>query len=117
MNKLGLAISIAAKAHEDQVDKGGHPYILHPMRVMNSVAHLGEEYMIAAILHDVVEDTDVSIETIRTLFSASVTKAVSLLTKKNNQPYDEYISNILPDDIAREVKEESNNIFGSRDCA
>ena len=53
---LGLAIKIAVNAHEGQTDKGGNPYILHPLRVMMSVESESEK--IVAILHDVVEDSE-----------------------------------------------------------
>ena len=53
---LGLAIKIAVNVHEGQTDKGGNPYILHPLRVMMSVESESEK--IVAILHDVVEDSD-----------------------------------------------------------
>ena len=54
MSTLQRAISIAVEAHEGQVDKGGNPYILHPLRVMMSLRTLDE--MIVGVLHDVVED-------------------------------------------------------------
>ena len=54
MSDLHRAISIAVEAHQDQYDKGGHPYILHPLRVMNALKTTEE--MIVGVLHDVVED-------------------------------------------------------------
>ena len=60
MSNLNTAIAIAAKAHEGQVDKGGAPYILHPLRVMLDVE--GEHAQMAAVLHDVIEDTDVTVK-------------------------------------------------------
>lgn len=53
---LGKAIAITAQAFKDKKDKGGHPYIMHCLRVMYAVAHLGEEVMQAAVMHDLVED-------------------------------------------------------------
>lgn len=58
---LKTAIQIATKAHEGQTDKAGLPYITHPTRVMEQVKHLGADYAIVAILHDVVEDSDITI--------------------------------------------------------
>jgi len=58
MATLGKAIAIAATAFEGAIDKGGNPYILHCLWVMNAVRHLGEDYMIVAVLHDLLEDTD-----------------------------------------------------------
>ena len=60
MSTLERAIEIAAKAHTGQVDKAGQPYILHPLRVMLRVNSADER--IAAVLHDAVEDTDVTLE-------------------------------------------------------
>ena len=54
LSDLNRAISIAVEAHQDQYDKGGHPYILHPLRVMNALRTTEE--MIVGVLHDVVED-------------------------------------------------------------
>ena len=54
MSTLQRAISIAVEAHEGQIDKGGNPYILHPLRVMMSLRTVDE--MIVGVLHDVVED-------------------------------------------------------------
>lgn len=53
---LGKAISIAAQAFEGKRDKSGSPYILHCLWVMDGVKHLGEDVMIAAVLHDLIED-------------------------------------------------------------
>ena len=59
MATLERAIAIAAMAHEGQVDKAGMPYILHPLRMMLSVDT--PEACMAAVLHDVVEDTAVTL--------------------------------------------------------
>ena len=58
MSTLERAIAIAATAHAGQKDKGGHPYILHPLRVM--LALQKEDERIVAVLHDVVEDTKIT---------------------------------------------------------
>src|SRR5687768_11464006 len=60
MSTLERAIEIAARAHVGQVDKGGQPYILHPIRLMLKVKTVSEQ--MAAVLHDVVEDTSVTFE-------------------------------------------------------
>ena len=57
MNLLDRAIQIAVEAHKGVLDKGGKPYILHPLWVMDRVRHLGQDAMIVGVLHDVVEDT------------------------------------------------------------
>lgn len=80
MATLERAIEIAACAHTGQLDKAAQPYILHPLRVMFSV-RTGHEQM-AAVLHDVVEDTSVSLDDlIREGFPAEVISAVRTLTK------------------------------------
>jgi len=55
---LDEAILIAVTAHQGQVDRGGHPYILHPLAVMRRVCNVGERAAIVGVLHDVVEDSD-----------------------------------------------------------
>lgn len=60
---LNKAIAIAAKAHDGQVDKGGHPYILHPLRVMMNCESEAEK--ICAVLHDVIEDTNITLEDLK----------------------------------------------------
>jgi (p)ppGpp synthase/HD superfamily hydrolase len=104
-NKLGRAIEIAATAHINQVDKGGKPYILHPLWVMDKVRHLGEDYMITAVLHDVVEDSDWTFEgLVKEGFSQNVMYALSLLTHNKETSYEDYIKAIATDPIAKAVK-------------
>lgn len=104
-NMLGRAIEIAVTAHAGQVDKGGRPYILHPLWVMDKVRHLGDDYMIVAILHDVVEDSSWTIEElIRFGFNQDTMYALSLLTHVKEVSYDDYIKAISTDPIAKAVK-------------
>ena len=103
MSNLNKAISIAASAHDGQFQKNGLPYILHPIHVMNSVNKLNEK--IVAILHDVVEDTEVTIEQLKTEgFSIEITEAISLLTKTEGTEYKSYIENIKSNELAKAVK-------------
>ena len=105
MNMLGKAIEIAAAAHAGQVDKGGRPYILHPLWVMDKVRHLGDDYMIVAVLHDVVEDSEWSFgDLIKEGFNQNVMYALSLLTHEPAVLYDDYIKAIATDSIAKAVK-------------
>ena len=104
-SKLARAIEIAASSHSDQFDKGGNPYILHPLWVMDRVRHLGEEYMIVAVLHDVVEDTYWTIgDLVKEGFSQNVINALIMLTHDNESSYDDYIKAISTDPIAKAVK-------------
>ncbi len=80
MSSLERAIEIAAKAHLGQTDKGGEPYILHPIRVMLRMATLEER--IVAVLHDVVEDSDWTLEALaKEGFSPPILTALEALTK------------------------------------
>ena len=101
--QLETAIRISANAHFGQVDKAGKPYIFHPLRVMNSVDTI--EKKIVAILHDVVEDTDL---TFNDLLEAGVPKAsieaLKLLTHEKDAPYMDYIKIISSNPVARSVK-------------
>lgn len=100
---IELAISIALKAHKGQLDKGGHPYILHPLAVMNRVESMEEK--IVAVLHDVIEDTEVTIGELRTLgFSEEILTAVHLLTRSKEDSYEEFIEKTTTNPIARIVK-------------
>ena len=103
---LSKAIEIAAKAHRNQTDKGGSPYILHPMRVMlNFCGDEEEAVKICAVLHDVVEDTDVTLDDLRAEgFSEEIIAALDCLTKRKNENYDEFISRVLTNEIACRVK-------------
>jgi (p)ppGpp synthase/HD superfamily hydrolase len=100
---LNKAFSIAEKAHKGKTDKGGQPYILHCIRVMDEVESLTEK--IVAILHDVVEDTQVSIDDLaKSGFPEKVLEALKLLTKDGSKEYDVYIDDIRLNPIARKVK-------------
>lgn len=96
------AINIAYNAHMGQVDKSGTPYIFHPIHLAETMNT--EDECIVAILHDVVEDTDVTFEQLDGEFSNEVIEALKLLTHDKNVPYDEYIKQIKDNPIARKVK-------------
>jgi hypothetical protein len=103
MATLERAIAIAAKAHAGQVDKAGQPYVLHPLRMMLAVTT--PEARMAAVLHDVVEDTTFTLDDLRAEgFPASVLEAVEALTKREGEDYEAFIRRVAPNPIAREVK-------------
>lgn len=114
---LEQAISLAATKHAGQVRKDGSPYIWHPIRIATMIRDNGgdEIEQIVALLHDVVEDTDVSVGEIMEIFGAEVADAVALLTKKKGEDETEYIRNILLNPIAVKVKtcDRINNITDS----
>ena len=89
---VSKAVSMAAIAHEGQVDKAGEPYILHPMRVACNFTDTLT--VIVAILHDVVEDTSVTLDDIEETFGDNVRHSVDALTRKEGQDYFEYIKHI-----------------------
>jgi hypothetical protein len=107
MNKLGRAIQIAATAHAHQLDKGGKPYILHCLWVMDRVRHLGEDYMIVAVLHDLIEDTDWTFEMLQAEgFNDDIIYSLRHLTHGHFDvnDYEEYIDLISMNQIAKAVK-------------
>lgn len=100
---LNKAIAIAAKAHDGQVDKGGNPYILHPLCVMLNCE--SEAAKICAVLHDVIEDTSISLEYLRSQgFNDEIITTLDCLTKREGESYDDFISRVLPNDLACRVK-------------
>lgn len=100
---LEKAIQIAAKAHEGQKDKAGQPYILHPLRVMLRTD--SEIERICAVLHDVIEDTPITLQMLRDEgFTPEVLNALELLTKRQDESYDDFISRILTNETACRVK-------------
>ena len=81
MATLEKAIAIAARAHAGQVDKAGQPYILHPIPVMLRMSSEAER--ITGVLHDVIEDSDVTLDDLRDEgFDAAILEALDALTKR-----------------------------------
>ena len=100
---LGRAIELAKQHHKGQTDKAGKPYIEHPLRVMNQMK--SEEEKIVAVLHDIVEDTDISLNDLRNEgFSEEVVSAVECLTKQDGENYDSYIERISFNPLAVKIK-------------
>lgn len=103
MATIERAIELAARAHAGQTDKGGHPYILHPLRLMLAVQ--GTEARIAAVLHDIIEDTPVTFDDLRREgFAPEIVEAVRALTKFEGETRVEAATRIARNPIAREVK-------------
>ncbi len=101
---LDIAIEIASNAHLGQFDKQGKPYILHPLWVMDKVRHLGEDYMTVAVLHDLIEDTDWTIEKLRERgFHENILLALQLLDMRAGN-YQANIEMILTNEYATQVK-------------
>jgi hypothetical protein len=103
MATLEKAIELAAGAHAGQRDKSGFSYILHPIRVMLRLD--SEEAQIVAVLHDTLEDTDLTEDDLRRAgFSESILEAVKLVTHNKREPYVEYVCRCARHPIARQVK-------------
>ena len=101
---LERAIEIAVEAHKGQIDKGGSPYILHPLRVMGNVD--GESEKIVAVLHDVVEDSDWTVDALLAEgFSVEVIEALKTVTKESeDEDYDLFIQRAMQNPTGRKVK-------------
>ena len=100
---VDLALSIARKAHEGQLDKAGVDYIEHPIYVASQVDT--EEEKAVALLHDVIEDSPVSAEELlQAGLPETVVTAVQVLTKKKEQDYQTYLETVKKNPLARVVK-------------
>jgi (p)ppGpp synthase/HD superfamily hydrolase len=101
---LEKAIIFATQQHEGQTDRVGLPYILHPLYVMSKMDTLEE--MTVAILHDVLEDTPATYDSLEVLFSKDIADTIQLLSRKSSETYKSYIDRIVESDniIAKKVK-------------
>lgn len=103
MSNLETAIRIAVTAHAGQTEKDGAAYITHPLRLMTAVD--GEEAKIVAVLHDVIEDTTVTLEDLRREgFSEAVLTGVTCVTHRREEPYADYVVRCKSHAVARQVK-------------
>ena len=97
------AMKLCFKAHKDQVDKIGMPYVFHPFHVAEQMTD--EVTTIVALLHDVVEDTDYTLEDIAAEgFGEDILEAVALMTHEDDVPYLDYVAKLKDNPIARAVK-------------
>ena len=114
MSTLERAVEIATEAHRGQTDKSGEPYILHPLELLSRMENDTERK--AAVLHDVVEDSDWTLKDLRCEgFSEEMVDAVEHLTKAKyldddeletvEKDYDEFIERVKKNEIARNVKQ------------
>lgn len=94
---------IAVKAHAGQIDKAGHPYILHPLRMMINART--EKEKITALLHDVIEDSTITLEALRKEgFTEDVLVALRFLARGSSIHYEKYLENLATNTLARKVK-------------
>lgn len=97
------AYEIAKRAHLGQVDKAGEDYIKHPEKVASFVET--DEEKAVAYLHDVIEDTELTLEDLNKYdFSKEVLEAVDIITKKRGEDYQSYLNSVKKNKLARAVK-------------
>jgi (p)ppGpp synthase/HD superfamily hydrolase len=100
---LEKALKIATKAHEGQTDKAGAPYIFHPIRVSNRCST--DEERITALLHDTIEDTEVTVEyLLMEGFPRNIVDAILSVTRNENESYEDFIKRSRLNPTGRQVK-------------
>ena len=102
-DKTKKAMRLCFQAHKNQLDKSGIPYVFHPIHLAEQMQD--EETTLVALLHDVVEDSEYSLEALRAMgFGETVLEAIALMTHDEKVPYMDYVARIKPNPIARAVK-------------
>jgi (p)ppGpp synthase/HD superfamily hydrolase len=103
MSLLEKAIEIALRAHAGQKGKDGSPYILHPLRLMTRMPT--DEERMAAVLHDAVEDSELTLEDLRAAgFHEPVLETIRLLTHEEGISYEDYVERLKAHPMARRIK-------------
>lgn len=98
-----LALRVCFEAHRDQVDKSGLPYVFHPFHLAEQMTD--EDTTVVALLHDVVEDSHITLADLRAMgFNDNIISAIALMTHDDGDPYMDYVSKIKSNAIARAVK-------------
>lgn len=102
-NLTRKAIMVAYKAHEGQMDRAGLPYILHPIHVAEQMKD--EDTCVVALLHDVIEDTDITLEDLREYgFTEAQLEGVRIMTHEEGVEYFDYIRTVKTNPLALAVK-------------
>ena len=97
------AITVAYNAHQGQLDRAGLPYILHPLHVAEQMKD--EDTCVVALLHDVIEDTDLTLENLREYgFTEAQVEGVRVMTREEDEDYFEYIRSVKTNPLALAVK-------------
>jgi (p)ppGpp synthase/HD superfamily hydrolase len=99
---LEEAIGLASHWHYDQRDKSDYPYIMHPLRVMLKGTTWNQR--IVGMLHDIVEDTPVTIKRINAQFGDTIAQSIVCITHLPNEPNQMYLARVCTDLVARQVK-------------
>ena len=102
-NLTKKALSLCFEAHKNQLDKSGMPYVFHPFHLAEQMET--EETVVVALLHDIVEHTDYTIDDLKNMgFPNTVTDAIALMTHDANTEYMDYVARIKTNPIAKAVK-------------
>ncbi len=112
---LEKAIGLAVQAHCGQKDKSGMPYILHPLRVMQRCDTVDEK--IVAILHDTIEDTDITVEKLLDEgFPSYIVEAIDAVSRKEGESYEDFVRRSSMNELGKRVKINDllDNLDGSR---
>ena len=96
------AMKLCFEAHKEQKDKSGLPYVFHPFHLAEQMKD--EVTTVVALLHDVVEDTEVTLDDLSKEFPAEIIDAISLMTHDDNEDYMSYVARIKQNPIAKAVK-------------
>jgi len=103
MPTLEDTLIFVTEAHRGQVDRGGQPYALHPIRMMTQFDD--EAARTVALLHDVIEDTPYTLDNLRARgYNEAIIEAVDALTRRDDETYEQFILRIKPISLARRVK-------------
>ena len=98
-----LALRLCFDAHKEQRDKSGMPYVFHPFHLAEQMTD--EKTTIVALLHDLIEDTDYTLNDLRCIgFDEDVIEAIALMTHADDVPYMDYVAKIKDNPIAKAVK-------------
>lgn len=101
--KTKQALKLCFAAHKEQTDKSGMPYVFHPFHLAEQMQT--EDAVIVALLHDVVEDSDYTLEDLTAMgFDPVITEALALLTHDEDVPYMDYVRAIKENPLAKAVK-------------
>ena len=98
-----VALKLCFEAHKEQTDKSGMPYVFHPFHIAEQMQD--EKSTIVALLHDLVEDTDYTLNDLRSMgFDSEIIEAIALLTHDENVSYEDYLNRIKTNPLAKTVK-------------
>ena len=102
-NLTKKALKLCFEAHKEQVDKSGMPYVFHPFHLAEQMTD--ETTTVVALLHDVVEDTELTFDDLEKQgFGEEIISVLKLLTHNDDTPYMDYVAKIKNNKIATAVK-------------